>query len=318
MAHASQPVEWRWDVLHNRWVIFTPVRRDRPGAAWPRATLPTTQACAFCPSHEADTPPASYEEAGIETPWKVRVVPNKYSFLGENHQLKLFPLGAQRLAAVGISEVVIETPVHQQSLADYDDEHVAAVWRAYQQRYRSHHARQGVAAVLIFKNHGVEAGASLTHAHSQIVALPFHPPSLLQTGPETDCLICKTIAMEREGPLQVLHKDGWFVWAAAAGAHPFETYLTPDAHGVHLYDLDPSSLATLACLTRNIARAMRESLGDVPYNLVVHATPHMLIEWLPRLTHPAGFEWATGCYVNPVLPEAAARTLREALAQTPS
>ena len=39
---------------------------------------------------------------------------------------------------------------------------------------------------------------------------------------------------------------------------------------------------------------------------------HWHIEIIPCITKIAGFEWGTGCYINPVLPESAAAFLREA------
>ncbi|MDQ3036453.1 MAG: DUF4931 domain-containing protein, partial [Myxococcota bacterium] len=142
--------------------------RSTIGAARP-AGLPEVarERCPFCPGHEAETEATLL---AIGEPWQVRVVANKYPVMREAADAPRHP---RALAAHGAHEVVIESRDHEGDLATYDAAHAALVLEAIRARVRALEARDGVAAISVFRNRGRRAGSSQPHPHSQLVALPY-------------------------------------------------------------------------------------------------------------------------------------------------
>jgi UDPglucose--hexose-1-phosphate uridylyltransferase len=317
--------EWRWDGFHERWVIMSPRRGGRPRALTDAEPPGATKACPFCPGRESDTPPAVYVERAAEStwPWNVRVVPNLYGILDPMPgRPSVGALTPPQTPAEGTGEVVIETPEHGCAMADFDGERMAAVMRAYQSRARALLADERFGYVTVFKNEGRAAGASMAHSHSQIVALPWVPPRVLAEHEHTtgDCYFCRLITDERATGRCISSSEDWFAWCPYASAAPYESWITPTAHGVSFSSLDDEGLRRLGALVLRLLKGLREIHGRAPYNLFFHALPegsasngHWHLEIVPRLTTPGGLEWATGCGVNPVLPEEAAARLRVAL-----
>jgi UDPglucose--hexose-1-phosphate uridylyltransferase len=182
----------------------------------------------------------------------------------------------------------------------------------------------------LFKNHGPESGASVEHAHSQLIALPRLPVAIVKElsfaarfhEERGDCVYCELLRRERaDGSRLVMDSDHFSVLAAYAARQPFELWVLPKAHQSQFELITPAEVVDLGTVLRTILRKMESALEDPSYNLVFHGGPldeaplphyHWHIEILPRLTQLAGFEWGTGAYVSPVLPEDAALVLREA------
>jgi UDPglucose--hexose-1-phosphate uridylyltransferase len=224
--------------------------------------------------------------------------------------------------------VIIETPDHAASLATLAPERVADVLGAYRERILDLRKDARLQYVMVFKNHGETAGASLEHSHSQLIATPIVPIMVEEEleGAERHfrlkkrCIWCDIIRQERRGEGRIiLELDGFVALAPFAPRFPFETWILPSPHRSSFEDTDPAELLALARLLGEILRRMGKVLGDPPYNFMLHSAPlrtagldhfHWHLEIIPKLTRVAGFEWGTGFFINPTPPEEAVRYLR--------
>jgi len=230
---------------------------------------------------------------------------------------------------VGAHEVVIEAPEHDARIEQLPVSHVAEVLRAYRERILDLAKDPRLEYVMVFKNQGEPAGASLEHAHSQLIATPIVPMmvdeelagGLQHFRIKHRCIWCDIIRQERRvGGRVVLEQGGLIALAPFAPRFPFETWILPVGHRSAYEETPAGEFLPLATLLSEILRRMSQTLGDPPYNLMLHSAPlrakaldhfHWHLEIIPILTRVAGFEWGTGFFINPTPPEEAARYLRE-------
>ncbi len=328
------------------WVIITQQRGRRPQDFILHREKLAMSACPFCTGREAKTPQEVFavRPAGSapNTPgWKVRVIPNKYPALGIEGNLEKRGEGIYDVMnGIGAHEVIIENPDHQRDLADLAPIEITDVLKAYRARLLDLRRDSRFRYIMIFKNHGVEAGANIPHSHSQVIAVPVTPPvisgklSVCRDYFERKerCLMCDILHQERSDGRCIVRDDGHFVVLAPfASCMPFELRIVPRQHSHDFAMMDDQQLALLAETLKDTLLRLRSVLRDPPYNFILHNTPpmhlrlgkpaywgsipydyHWHIELVPRLTKIAGFEWGTGFYMNPTPPEEAARYLREA------
>ena len=333
--------ELRHDPIQKRWVI---VAQDRSLVPTGFEHVPANHM-----SH-VDSPFRAGNELFAGDPiwrwppegdWRVRVVPNRFPALAiEGDLLRSAEGHYDKINGVGAHEVIIETPCADESLAQMPVEHVYGVMLAWRERLRDLVNDPRLRYVLIFKNHGLAAGASHQHSHSQLIATPITPRTVameLQSAREhfllkERCLFCDLLSQEFAEQKRIVAVDEHFVTICPyASRFPFEMHLMPRVHA-HDMRLSPDTqLQALARHLKGVLGKMRAALGDPAYNLVLHNAPnprastvrptywttleadwHWHIEILPRLRRVAGFEWGTGFYINPTAPEDAARVLREA------
>lgn len=267
--------------------------------------------------------------------WRVRVVDNLFPAL----QRAPAPLAAcdapvPRRRAGGVHEVIIEGPDHDRELADLPVADIVDVLAAWSARIAAAWAHPGVRHIMVFKNRGERAGASLPHPHSQLIASPVVPPFVateLRAAKEHwrrtgSCPFCQLAAAEA-APSQraILHHGGLIAFAHPAALFPYETWIIPTAHAAEFTAITAPALQDLAVTLRSVLRALRGALADPAFNLILHTAPrrsgrtqpdqhyHWHIELVPRLGHIAGFEWGSGIAINHMPPEEAAMVLRQAL-----
>lgn len=326
--------EFRRDSTTGDWALVAPGRAHRPDTVRrPLAQEPMMSwdpSCPFCPGNEAMTPPEVLS-IPAERDWQVRVIPNKFAALepsagsAEIKGLGLF----QTMDGLGHHEVVIETPVHNRSLADMEPGEVEVVLRAFQTREAALQVDPRVKLVLVFKNQGERAGTSLAHPHSQIMATPFVPPDVQQRlavarayrDTHDRCLYCDLRDTELAAGERVVFQGRHFlVIQPFASRMPFETWVLPLRHRAKLLDLEEAEIEELALLLRNILRSFSAELAFPAWNCVLHAAPvgeeyeecylwH--IQVLPRVAIPAGFELGTGISITTMVPEETAEVLRQ-------
>ncbi len=318
--------ELRWNPLAGQWVTIATERAARPSDFAPRF-LPVEadpdRPCPFCPGHEDDFPPA-LETYNRDGEWQVRVVPNKYPAFRGEAPLDLHRLGPVFLQAPasGIHEVLVLSPDHDRAWADLDDRQVGLVMAAVRDRVEEHGRETVVRHSLVIVNHGREAGASLEHPHGQLLGTPFVPRVVADEAAafaEADgCLLCTTVDEERRaGHRLVDEADGVVVLSPYWAGSPYELLVLPTGHEADVTRADPRAVVAVGRGVRDGLRRIRALLGDVPYNLVLHTTPHGhtgTFHWhvhvTPRVTSVAGFEQGTGALINIVAPELAAQQLR--------
>ena len=292
--------------------------------------------CPFCPGNEGRTPPEvlAYGRNGDGNNalgWSLRVVPNKFPALGIEGGLDREGEGLfDRMNGVGAHEVIIETPDHQKTLASMPAKAVEEVFWAFRERMLDLKNDRRFRYILLFKNHGEPAGASLEHTHSQLIALPIIPKQVLEEvdscrhyyDEKERCIFCDMIRQETEaGTRVIISNDSFIALAPYAPRFPFEAWILPIRHGSAFENMPTSHYESLAKILQEFLARLDTVLCFPSYNFVVHTSPvgeetndhyHWHIEVMPKLTKVAGFEWGTGFYINPTPPEEAARFLREA------
>lgn len=328
--------ELRKDPIVDRWVIMAPNRAERPNAFVRSAPRGPAQPCPFCEGHEKETPSEvlAYREPGTEPDgpgWRVRVVPNKYPALDLDGTPQRRTDGMySAIEGIGAHEVIIESPRHLASTSELSVEQLAEVFAAYRQRLVRWKQDPRLAYGMIFKNVGVEAGASLEHAHSQLILTPIVPRDVSEELRGAldfyrgcgRCVYCEMICREsNDGVRIVLETPNFLALSPFAARFAFETWVLPKNHSSHYESTCEDGMIELAALMKQVLTKIEAALDRPAYNYILHTAPfdtadvthyHWHIEVIPSLTKPAGFEWGSGCFINPVPPEDAAALLRAA------
>ncbi|MDZ7289418.1 MAG: galactose-1-phosphate uridylyltransferase [candidate division KSB1 bacterium] len=337
--------ELRYDPVQKRWVIIATERSLRPSDFNNPCSHPQTAFCPFCPGNEDKTPPEIFalREPGTQPNqpgWRVRVVPNKYPALRIEGELDRRGHGVyDTINGIGAHEVIIETPDHNTQLANLPLSQFVEVLKAYRARLIDLMKDGRFRYILIFRNYGADAGTSLLHPHTQIIATPITPRTVameLESAREhyagkERCLYCDIIQQELEEKTRIISEDDFIVWAPYASRFPYEITIAPRKHQHDYATLPDDELAALARTMKSLLQRLQVTLNDPPYNFLFHTSPntetvprrpthwltlpydfHWHIEVIPRLTRIAGFEWGSGFYINPQPPETAAGHLREA------
>lgn len=326
--------ELRKDPVVDRWVIIATERSKRPHANRTRTESGRDEPCPFCAGREADTPPEVLSYRDPSTPantpgWRVRVVPNKYPALAVVGEVSVPTESAYvALSGVGAHEVIIESPKHCLSMAELAEGQIEDVFRAYRERLIVLQNDRRWKSIIIYKNEGSAAGATLEHVHSQLLALPIVPREIDQEwralkahyDATTKCLYCEIVDRERSnGRRIVLESPAFIGFCPFASRFPFEIWLMPKEHSPMFDSVANDELPQLAFMLRQSLQRLAGTV-DAPLNYVLHSAPlkeakrdhyHWHLEILPRISKIAGFELASGYYINIMAPESAARQLRE-------
>lgn len=329
--------ELRKDPITGRWVIISTDRAKRPSDFVRESVqIKGLGICPFCPGNEGKTPPEilayGRNGSGRNTPgWSLRVVANKFPALGIEGGLDREGEGLfDRMNGVGAHEVIIETPDHRLTLSSMPEKAVGEMLSAYRDRMLDLKNDRRFRYILLFKNHGEAAGASLEHTHSQLIALPIVPKRVREEVDNSKryfdekerCIFCDMIRQEIETETRVILQEEEFIAIAPyAPRFPFESWILPLQHSSSFENMSAARYASLAKVLRDFLGRLDAALELPAYNYVVHTSPigeeinehyHWHIEVMPKLTKVAGFEWGTGFYINPTPPEESARFLREA------
>jgi len=329
--------ELRKDPITGRWVIIAAERAMRPSDFIRDHAIPTGgKFCPFCPGHETKTPPEvlAYRPGGgraNEPGWTLRVVPNKFPALRVEGELNRQGDGIyDRMNGVGAHEVVIETPDHMHTLGELTEKQVEDIFWALRDRIIDLRRDTRLRYIIVFKNHGSSAGATLEHSHSQLIALPVVPKRAQEElngarkyfDYRERCIFCDILRQETEsGARVILESEHFAAVTPYASRFPFETWILPKRHVSHYEATEISEVQNLGWMQRAIIRKIDKILERPAYNMMIHSSPiqegamahyHWHIEIIPKLTNAAGFEWGTGFYINPTPPEEAAKFLREA------
>lgn len=322
--------QFRKDPLSDRWVAYAEGREERPNEYESNGRRRPGTRCPFCRGHEEDTPEPIITYAGADGgEWIVRVVPNKYPAFRPCGESKVQQEGLyEGTGAVGNHEVIVESPRHVASLSELTDLEARILLTAYRERMLGLKRENRYSYALVFKNVGPQAGASLEHSHSQIVATTMVPPEVAREMAAAKrlyhqhdaCFFCRVIADERRrGERLVSETDRFIAVCPYASRMPYEMWVLPRRHASHFEDQSADELAELARFLQLLVRRLESLHGHIAYNYFIHSSPfdtsglrhyHWHIEVFPRLTITAGFEWGAGYYINPVPPEQAAAILR--------
>ena len=330
--------ELRRDPILGRWIIIATERRQRPSDFLVEPPPVTSGGfCPLCTGNEPTTPPEVWacRLGGNQAPngpgWQVRVVPNKYPALRIEGGLDKAGEGLyDRMNGVGAHEVIIESPNHKDQFAYLPPDKIFYVLLAYRERILDLKRDPRFRYVMVFKNHGRAAGASLEHSHSQLIALPVVPQMITSEMEgaasyyhfRERCIYCDMITQEMQQNIRIVTQNNDFIVTSPyAPRTPFEMWVLPKEHDSGYSRQTDKSLGSLAAILSETLRRLDAIIPGVPYNFVLHTNPlrsdsldyyHWHLEIVPKLTSIAGFEWGTGFYINPMPPEEAARHMKEA------
>ncbi|CAN6577648.1 unnamed protein product [Malus baccata var. baccata] len=338
---AARTPQLRKDSVTKRWVIFSPARAKRPSDFKSKSPInPNSdqqQQCPFCIGHEHECAPEIFRLPPDNPDWTIRVIQNLYPALSRDmdvvsaqdplHQNSDSGPGRVVISGFGFHDVVIETPVHSVQLSDLSARQIGEILVTYTTRIRQLMIHDVIRYVQVFKNHGASAGASMSHSHSQIMALPIVPTAVAarldsmkeyfdQTG---NCSVCE---FKSSKDLLVDVSAHFVSIVPFAATFPFEIWVIPLDHSPHFHELDADKAVDLGGLLKLMLRKMALQLNNPPFNFMVQTSPlrdsasqlshsHWFLQIVPQLSVAAGFEIGTGCYINPVFPEDAAKVLRE-------
>lgn len=327
--------ELRKDPITGRWVIISTERAKRPHEFTKDEVKRRGGLCPLCPGNERMTPREVFSVRGDgsspnQPGWNIRVVPNKFpALMIEGDQGKGAEGIYDRMNGIGAHEVILETPDHEKDMFEFEKKDVENVIIAYRQRVLDLKQDLRFKYVLIFKNHGQEAGASLEHSHSQLIALPIVPKRVAEEMVggydyyrfRDRCVYCDIVDQEMSGKERMVYENADFVSVAPyAPRFPFETWIIPKEHRSVFESISDSEISSFAEILLLTMRRLDGVLSNPPFNFVIHAAPfnvgevqhyHWHLEIIPKLTKIAGFEFGSGFYINPTPPEEAARYLRE-------
>jgi len=331
--------ELRQDPTTKEWVIIASERSKRPHELRrfePLIEKPSyKESCPFCPGNEHMTPheTLAYRNSGLSDSkgWWVRVTPNKFPALSPEGSLeRKEEKGFFRMMdGVGIHEVVIGSPIHNQLFPLMEDKQVEEVLLAYRERYLAIREDPRIKLIIIFKNHGQAAGTSLEHPHSQIVGTAVVPSNIRKKLEEATryyddhgrCVFCDSIQEELKfGRRIVMNTEKFVVLQPFASRVPFETWIIPKDHQASFGLISMEDSKTFAKVLKGTLLKLYSKLNDPPYNYVIHTAPikdeqedyyHWHLQIVPRLTTQAGFEMGSGIYINVSFPEETAQFLRD-------
>lgn len=344
MATTNRNPEIRKDAVNNRLVIFSPARSRRPtdfksksqSSSSSNSSSNAQPQCPFCAGNEHQCAPEIFRLPEDSTSdWKVRVIENLYPALRRQPESKsdheescqaTGTAGELSLGGFGFHDVIIESPLHSVHLPDLSPAEVAVVLLAYKKRIEQLCAIDSISYVQVFKNYGASAGASMSHSHSQILALPVVPiaaSTRLDSMKEYHNQTGKCILCNAQTDKFLIDESTHFISIAPfASTFPFETWIVPRYHSSHYHELKEDKAIDLGGLLKLTLQKLSLQLNDPPYNFMIHTSPlqvtssqlpytHWFMQIVPQLSTIGGFEMGTGCYINPVFPEDAAKILRE-------
>jgi UDPglucose--hexose-1-phosphate uridylyltransferase len=336
--------EVRKDYLLNRWVVIAKERKKRPTDFVMNDLSKKGGVCPLCPGNENMTPPAVLvylsEDGKVRkekeknsfryNDWLLRVIPNLYPVFAPPTQKNLLIKESPELAkAVGHHEVIVESSCHKEQPATARLSQLVHVINAYLDRLAALSKKPYVKHVSIFRNHGHEAGASLSHPHSQLIATPFVPAILEEEleasksfwNKNSECWLCEVLKKEASGPRFIWENSNFVVFAPWASVNPLEFWVLPKRHQSNMLAMSGDEVKDLAETMRLCLGGLRSLLNDPPYNFGFHTILsedakdcyHWHLEVYPRLAIWAGFEKSTGMFINTISPEDAATELRSAV-----
>jgi UDPglucose--hexose-1-phosphate uridylyltransferase len=335
----------RKDPLTHGWVVFAQERFQPPAQVEAVTRKTPAENCPFCPGHEEMTAAeiASFRPVNSrrDTPgWSIRTVPNQFAALRIEGKFDRRGEGLyDMMNGIGAHEVIIESPEHDAFLRNFSIQKIQEILSMYRNRMSDLTRDQRFRHIEVFRNFGEAAGANLSHPHSQVVALPIIPAAVrdeLQHSYDywllkERCLFCDIINQDSQSRRIVYENPDFIALEPFAARFPFETWIYPKEHSSSFHTALDSSLAALAEVLKITLNGIGQALANPPFNLIVHEAPvqperqyhsqnadvsdhyHWHIEILPRTAKTGGFQFGTGFFINPVLPEDAAEYLRSVI-----
>jgi UDPglucose--hexose-1-phosphate uridylyltransferase len=324
--------EFRRDPVIGRWVIIDSGRNFSQDVAHSAPEDHDPKNCPFCAGNEAVAKNEIYSvrNDADKSKWSLRVIPNNKPILKVEGSLGREACGMyDRMNGIGAHEIVIETPDHYQKPHELEVKQIANIFTAFKNRMNDLKRDTRLEYILLFKNYGKHTNTKNLHNHSQLIATPIIPKRVWEEilgakkffEYKERCVFCDMISQETSlGLRTVFENEKFLAFCPYASRYPFEMCVLPKKHSSDFVSLSDADALSLAEVMQFVYKRLFEILDNPSFSFLVHSAPlknsnlehyHWHIEVIPKLTHTSGFEWGTGLYINPVLPEEAAKFLRE-------
>ena len=307
----------RKDYLLDRWVYYATERSKRPRQFKSAEVKDDSKKCFFCPSNEHLTPP-EIGRVEYKGSWRLRWFLNKFPAVEKkgtpNIKSKKFHSEG---ASYGVHEVIVETPHHKSQLADLPVQQIRELLEVYRLRIKNLSKLKGIKYADVFKNQGKDAGTSLVHSHSQVMALNNIPTLVMDECKAVrkyrKCPYCEIIKLEAKSKRKIFETKNVAAFAPFASRFNYEAWIFVKQHKRTMEELEENELEDLASAMKKILVKLKRI--NASYNFFVHYSPekenlHFHIEITPRIATWGGFELSTNAVINSVLPEDAARFYR--------
>jgi len=328
--------ELRRDPIVGRWIIVDNDHPNKPEDYQHEQYIPKgSGTCPFCYGNEALTPPEIDSVRDLHTQpnssgWQVRVVPNKFPALQIEGELDRKGIGIYDMSnGIGAHEVLIETPYHNKDIPDLMNEEIEKFLSMYCRRTQDLEKDKRFKYIMIFRNYGPAAGASLEHPHTQMIALPMVPKNVMEEirGAQNyfdyreRCLFCDIIRQETQEKERIILENKHFIaFCPFVSRFPFETWIIPKKHNGCFCHIQHEEMPPFASILKDTITKMKKVFVNLSYNYIIHTSPingdggmesyHWHLELMPKLTRVAGFEWGSGFYLVGTSPELAAQYLK--------
>ena len=325
----------RRDPIVGRWVIMDTDHPFKPEEYEHEQYIQKGGLCPFCYGNESMTPPEIDSMRDMHTQpntsgWQVRVVPNKFPALQVEGDIDRRALGIYDLSnGVGAHEILIETPYHSKDLSDLLNEEVEKIISMYCRRIMDLEKDKRFKYIMLFRNYGPAAGASLEHPHTQLIALPMVPKNVMEELKGASeyfeyrerCIFCDIIRQETQEKERIIMENKFFLsFFPFVSRFPFEIWIVPKKHNGHFAHMPGEELPAFSLILKDTITKIKKVFPNLSYNYIIHTSPvngdgdnesyHWHVELMPKLMRVAGFEWGTGFYLVPTPPELAAQYLR--------
>lgn len=326
--------ELRQNIITREWVVIATERAKRPDQFARKniseEILPARDtACPFCPGNEIMSTPDILRYDG-EDGWRLRIIKNKYAALVSEGGLQRTMHGIYRsMNAFGYHDVVIEHPEHDKIISLMSTGEISLILHSYVDRYNMLREDPRIESIVLFRNHGKNAGTSLVHPHSQIAAVPVVP---FQVRSRVDiarsyfddhggCMFCRTLNDEVSSGERILCETSSFAsFIPYAALSPFHIWIFPKRHSSSFEEITADEIDDLARNLKTVLMKLYNGLNNPDFNFSIRSIPlreknseyyHWYLSIIPRISISAGFELGSGMYISTSVPEQSAKYLQD-------
>jgi UDPglucose--hexose-1-phosphate uridylyltransferase len=326
--------EFRKDLVSGEWVLFATGRAKRPGEEQEaRRLLQPRESCPFENLEEAGNEVVAtyFDKAG--TDWIAKAIKNKFPAVMEGEDGDVRQVGPfETLKGTGVHEVLVFRD-HERDFYDFSGEEVAEIFRIYQKCYLTMMDGGSRKYTLIFHNHGIQAGASVQHPHSQIISIPILPPDVKRSVEGSESFYRKhgrkvyDVMLEWEigEKKRIIYENEKFLaFCPFVSKTEYEVRIFCKEGHSHFEEMPDGLITDLGDIFCTTMKKIGKALDKPDYNFFIHTSPispsslkaHEFYSWhieiLPKVASVGAFELASGMEINVVDPDEAAKLFREA------
>lgn len=327
--------EIRYDRLNDSYVLIAPERLHRPDRRSVKREVYSKVNCPFCEGNESMTPKEIFAMRALdgtanERGWQTRVVPNLYKAVAieapHHHYSGVF----EYWDGFGAHEVIVDTPTHRTSMCDWSHEEMVMWLKTLRERVGDLRRDHRITFISLFKNEGYDAGSTMEHCHTQLIALPVIPKAVREMNRHArkyfhthhHALMESIVSGEEAAKVRLVESRGEFTaFCPYASEYPFEVMIGSKKCVKQIDTIEDAHVDELASLLASVLQRLRLQLKNFSFNLWISTLPlgedvleyeahRLTIRITPRIYRFGGFEVNTQMMINPVSPEMAAKLLR--------